>query len=207
MMKIPLPAMHLAIGAAIFVPAAANASITINVVESGGNLVATASGSLNLTGLTPVDLDQIAPALEANIAYIGFSSAYPFSIGFAYSGITGPSSFGSGSDFFLTGASSGTIFSVVGNDFGTGAFLSVDPNYTSGSAISSTETFSNLTFASAGITPGPYIYTLPNDTITINFGSVEGVVPEPSTWAMMLVGFSALGFALHRNSKRLLALA
>jgi hypothetical protein len=32
-------------------------------------------------------------------------------------------------------------------------------------------------------------------------------VPEPSTWAMMLVGFAGLGFAGYRASRRTAALA
>ena len=31
---------------------------------------------------------------------------------------------------------------------------------------------------------------------------VGGVVPEPSTWAMMLLGFAGLGFAGYRASRR-----
>jgi hypothetical protein len=32
--------------------------------------------------------------------------------------------------------------------------------------------------------------------------AMGGAVPEPSTWAMMLVGFAGLGFAGHRSTKR-----
>ena len=31
---------------------------------------------------------------------------------------------------------------------------------------------------------------------------VGGAVPEPSTWAMMLVGFAGLGFAGHRSARK-----
>jgi hypothetical protein len=33
-------------------------------------------------------------------------------------------------------------------------------------------------------------------------GSMTAVVPEPSTWAMMLLGFAGLGFAGYRSSRR-----
>jgi hypothetical protein len=33
-------------------------------------------------------------------------------------------------------------------------------------------------------------------------GAVPQAVPEPSTWAMMLVGFAGLGFAGHRSARR-----
>jgi PEP-CTERM motif len=29
-----------------------------------------------------------------------------------------------------------------------------------------------------------------------------GAVPEPSTWAMILMGFAGLGYAAHRRSKQ-----
>lgn len=37
--------------------------------------------------------------------------------------------------------------------------------------------------------------------ITNGAGSVNGAVPEPATWAMMLPGFGAIGFAV-RSAKR-----
>ena len=33
--------------------------------------------------------------------------------------------------------------------------------------------------------------------------SIEGIVPEPSTWVMLLIGFAALGFAGHPAGRRL----
>ena len=36
---------------------------------------------------------------------------------------------------------------------------------------------------------------------TVNVGAVTGAVPEPATWAMMLLGFGFMGFAL-RNRRR-----
>ena len=32
--------------------------------------------------------------------------------------------------------------------------------------------------------------------------SLSGAVPEPSTWAMMLLGFAGLGFASYRHAKK-----
>jgi hypothetical protein len=34
-----------------------------------------------------------------------------------------------------------------------------------------------------------------------------GLVPEPSTWAMMLLGFAGLGYAGHRASKKAASIA
>jgi hypothetical protein len=45
----------------------------------------------------------------------------------------------------------------------------------------------------------------PNIELTISGGIgtfiIGGAVPEPSTWAMMLLGFAGLGYAGYRQSK------
>jgi hypothetical protein len=43
---------------------------------------------------------------------------------------------------------------------------------------------------------GPNTYTPP---------AIAAGVPEPSTWAMLLIGFAGIGFAGHRRSKLLRA--
>jgi hypothetical protein len=41
------------------------------------------------------------------------------------------------------------------------------------------------------------------DTHTFgSFSTAAGAVPEPSTWAMMLIGFGSLGFAVARRGRR-----
>jgi hypothetical protein len=58
--------------------------------------------------------------------------------------------------------------------------------------LSDTATYLNQTFNSLRVTPGTYEWTWgsgPNQNFTLVAG-----VPEPSTWAMMLIGFAGLGF-------------
>jgi PEP-CTERM motif len=64
-----------------------------------------------------------------------------------------------------------------------------------------------------GAEPGPNISVLFGYTLTADGpggfgfdlafgGAVPQAVPEPSTWAMMLVGFAGLGFAGHRSARQ-----
>jgi hypothetical protein len=45
-------------------------------------------------------------------------------------------------------------------------------------------------------------YQLPSYNLVDNFTVTTSTVPEPSTWAMMLLGFSGLGFMGWRSSRR-----
>jgi hypothetical protein len=79
--------------------------------------------------------------------------------------------------------------------------------------------FNGFSLVSDGFTPG-LTYGLVGDTITINwagtgtgdhnfsaiFSFVSGV-PEPGTWAMMLLGFGGIGFVMRRDRRRTLAAA
>ena len=98
--------------------------------------------------------------------------------------------------------------------------LIITDNSVSGGA-SSTYTFTSLTpGAFAGLTlvgsnfAGGFTYGLIGDTITVNFDGFEsggqfqtvfsvaaGSVPEPATWAMMLLGFGAVGGTLRRSHR------
>jgi len=56
--------------------------------------------------------------------------------------------------------------------------------------------------------PGTYAFWVQEaspGTATYSFDFVVSTVPEPSTWAMMLIGFGAAAIALRRNRKKLLA--
>ena len=66
--------------------------------------------------------------------------------------------------------------SVVGNDTVTNVYLILDGGWGGN---------------------GPQSLTL--DSINV---AVSGAVPEPSTWAMMLLGFAGLGFAGYRKTKK-----
>jgi hypothetical protein len=103
---------------------------------------------------------------------------FPPSIGFG--GITSTDKNLSTGDFF-------GIFQVQ--------YVTLAPDYISGSPLNSSTTFAGATFDSLGIdtTGAPYVWKLSNDeTVTIQFETPQGV-PESSTIVglMAIVGFGA----------------
>ena len=187
------------IAAVAGLPTAANATVTVNINQVGGDVVATASGSLDLTGLTAVGLFSLDKQVQGSDAYIGVGSAFSVD---GYSGLSGPAAFGSGGAFDSS-SSSGDGFGLNGSLFGS-PYVFVPAAYVSGTAIMGTATWSGATLASLGLTPGQYIYTGDRlDSVIINIGPG---VPEPATWAMMVIGFGAIGFAMRRG-KRAVALS
>jgi hypothetical protein len=80
----------------------AQAGYVLHLTEQGSNVVATGKGPIDLTGLSPVGLFFLLPALEpsAGIIQTGLSN-----LADVYLGVTGPANFGSGG---ITGASSGS---------------------------------------------------------------------------------------------------
>jgi hypothetical protein len=168
----------------------AEASVVIDILQDGPNVVATGSGTVDLTDLTYRGGAGSTPSGEV----VGKNGAVEVGAGrvILYSGVSGPDSFGTGSASGSSG--SGDTFGLIGD---AGALL-VPNGYSSGSALSGSSTFDSATIASLGLTPGRYVYTWGSkasaDSLTVNIGTV----PELPTWAMMIAGLSILG-ALYRR--------
>jgi hypothetical protein len=166
---------------------------TVTLQEVGTDVVATGSGPINLTGLTPfVNSQDTNPAI---LALLGLIDTGAFaSIVDVYQGFTGPATFGSGGAFSPNTAS-GDFVGIAGF-FG---LLSVPENYVSNTALSNSMTFNNATFASLGLTPGTYVWTwgtgLENQNFTLRIG--VGVPDGGSTVA--LLGFALLGLTALRR--------
>ena len=173
--------------------APANAAYVINFEEVGSDVIATGSGSLDISGLS-AGLPGLynASVFPYPFALVGSGSGKFFYDNFSF---TGPSSFGPG-----PGAHADSYSGQVAGLFGSTALM-VPSNYISGSDLGiSTGTWQNKSFATLGLIPGTYVWTWgathPIDTITVKIGAG---VPEPATWAMMIIGFGLIGGAMRKR--------
>jgi PEP-CTERM motif len=191
--KAVLGAMTLAMALAA---ASANATVIIDITEVGGDVVVTASGSLDLTGATfvnsyPAYSPWIIPG--GDNWYVAPGPGGPTE-GWALTSFEVP--FGTSLTFFSSPSSlSGDNFFIWGQA-GATEQVGLPVGYLSGSLISSGMVFNGATIAGFTLIPGTYEFTLPNDTIILNIGVG---VPEPATLTLLGLGLAGIGFLRRRK--------
>jgi hypothetical protein len=141
------------------VTATANADpYVVTLEEVGSNVVATGTGSIDLTGLTLEESGTAIVSIQPNSPAIvtGQPGATSFD---AYANATFSASvasapFGSGG-FAAANSGSGDLVGAT-KDF---IVVPVGYGFISGSALSDSATYDNATFATLGLTPGVYTWT------------------------------------------------
>ena len=187
---------------------AANASTYLATVEQvGPNVVATGSGSVNLTGL--ISQGTVVAALQIQ-ASDGFLSLGSTGLTTGFSGLSGPASFGPGNAVDAS-ATSGSYAAINGSLFGT-PFIFVPNGYVSDTPLGpSTSTFAAATIASLGLIPGTYTWTwgaaaAPTlDGPALNSFTVQIVaptVPLPGALPLFATGLGALGLLGWRRKRK-----
>ena len=172
----------------------AEAGLRITYNEVGPDVVSTAIGSIDLTGLVvfatgsgPISTNP--SRADAELGPINNASVV------LYSGLTGPSSFGSGG---VTVPTSGT--GILVGVRGSARDIFVESSYVSGSPISASSSYANMSFATFGLTPGTYLYNIGNNDITIQIGPAIAV-PEPSGFVHAGISI-AIGGAIWLRRRR-----
>ncbi len=177
----------------------ANAAYTVTVSQVGANVVASGSGSLNVTDLT-ISLSAIGIAS----GYVWPSYNIPGSLLMTapvaaatldlYSGGSGPVTFGAGLQVFANDGSGSAVGLVAGS--GGGARFYLQQGYVSNSPLTSSSTWNNTTIAALGMTPGTYTWTWglgPNaDSFTL---IIEGT-QTPAVPTLTLGGLLAIASLL-----------
>lgn len=150
----------------------AQAVYTINFVQSGANVTATGSGSLNTTGMVSTVIGGICPGgfVTSNLLCLGTS---PTDLQFVNQVSPGLAAFATTNT--IGNGSSGQPVIIQNTN------LYLPAGYVSASPLSSSATFNGQTFASMGLTTGTRTLALTSgDTIVINVGAVAAPAAIPT---------------------------
>jgi hypothetical protein len=169
----------------------AEAGYIAYLYQDGGNVIATGSGSLDISGLSFSGTGPQTPGIIAVSAYFALDTA-KIAENF-YHDLSGPVSFGVGG---FTSASTTTGSGVLIEGGTADGVLAVPVGYVSGTPLgTSTDIFDSTTLAALGVTDGTYTWTWGNgasaDSLTLNVGSAP--VAEPASLALLATGLVGLG--------------
>ena len=180
----------------------AQAGFVVDLTQQGSNVVATGSGTINLDDLNFLLSSGVIGRLSPNNGRLAIGSGAE---ALYFGEVSGPANFGSGGGTISSSNTGGPV-EIPGS-----GLLGVPSGYNSHFFLSDTSTYLNQTLSSLGVTPGTYKWTWGSgadaDSFTLITIGTAGIVPEPSTWAMLLLGFAGLGFLGYRKTRSDNALA
>ncbi|MDF1484652.1 IPTL-CTERM sorting domain-containing protein [Ramlibacter sp. H39-3-26] len=163
------------------------AAYTLQFTQTGADVVATGSGSLNTTALALYNSGGGYNAMvqgNAGVVHAGPAGGTATDL---YTSITGPFSVGPGTSVFYADSGSGDKVGVQ-----VSYVLVVPQGYASGAPLSSTSTWNVATFASLGLTPGEYVWSWGSgataDSFTLRIGLPQAITFTSTPPAGAMVG-------------------
>ena len=181
------------------------ADVVVDYFDSGAGPMAGPYGGLNgIAGAFPVAVPTsvvLGSDAVGSETFLSLPRGSYITVGFTDETVVD----GVGNDIFIQeiGASGETAQIFVTNDFISFLFLGIAND-------SGTTSFDLASIGWVGAVTGLRIVGLDNfggspgfDIVNVQVlpGSIGSPVPEPASWAMMLVGFGAVGFALRRRRR------
>jgi hypothetical protein len=195
---------------AVFAPSV-QAAYLVTLQEVGSDVVETGSGSLDLTDLSVGTFGiardaSVTPILGRFFSGVFTDTNTSFADVFSFL----PLAFGPGQVTVASTTTGGPLGLVSGP--GDLPALIFPRDYISETPLSDSSTYLGATISSLGMTPGDYVFGWGSgdhaDTFTIDIiASAPPAAPEPSIWAMMLIGFAGLGYAAARRKAAVRAIS
>jgi hypothetical protein len=168
-------------------PQPARASVlTVDITEQGSDVDVTATGSLDLSGMTYKTSGTSQTSIGPQFGFLGVGSAPDAYAADLYQGVIGgPLDFGPGSGIFSYPTSGTGIPFEINRQQNS---ITVQSGYASGTAISDTNVYSNATLSSLGITPGTYTWTWNGGANSV----VLNATPEPASLSLLAISGVAM---------------
>lgn len=176
----------------------ANAAVIVTVQEVGQNVIFESTGSLDITGLTPIDPSNTLGFVRGTEGFV-FGERSVDTVVDVYLATSVPTAFG-GTEF--TGPDSFVATSPPDSAFGAligPPTIRLPLGYTSGTPLIFEMAFFDQSLATLELFPGTYVWTLENDdTVTLQISDpVE--VTAPGSLALVLAGFAGLALVRRRG--------
>jgi hypothetical protein len=184
----------------------AKAAYTMRLYESGGNVLASGSGSINLDGVIlsgdATTANLIRPT--SGLLYVGGPTSHLVRFS-----VSGPANFGGG----VTSNSTSSTGSYVGIA-GVTQVIYVPNTYASGTSFTTNATWNATTLAGLGATPGTYTWTWGSganaDSYTLIIGSPTppaaiadtASVPTLSEWGLLILASSVGLLAFYQKRRQ-----
>lgn len=180
---------------------AASAAVLVSIEESGSDVVATMSGTYDVSALTFVGNDLVGIGVYPELSIINFGPDSANNLDFFFGLTSAPANFGSGGANRADSFSVGTDAFSLSFDPTAGAHLvGVAPGTTSGT-VSGSMTFENASFSTLGLTEGIFDWAWESDTARVVIGD-DTIAPVPLPAGVTLLGLALAGLGAAARRKR-----